>query len=160
MWLDDEQQQAWRVLVTVPRRLMARLDADLQDGKGMSLADYEVLAYLSEVPDQALRMAELAEQLVLSPSGLTRRLDGMVRAGMVERRACPSDGRGSLAVLTDEGRRRLEDAAPAHLESVRAYVVEQLTRADLVGLAVAMARIVAALDAPADRPAGYQTCAG
>ena len=153
-WLNSEQQGAWRALVTVPRRLMARLDADLQDQRGPALPEYEVLAYLSEAPEQSMRMAELAELLVLSPSGLTRRLDGMVRDGLVERRACPSDRRGSLAVLTAEGRRRLEDAAPAHLDSVRAYVIDQLTREDLLGLAAAMGRIGDALDAGAEPSAG------
>jgi DNA-binding MarR family transcriptional regulator len=156
-WLDEAEQRAWRTLVTVPRLLMARLDADLQSRRGMSLPDYEVLVHLSEAPDWSLRMAELAERLVLSPSGLTRRLDGLVRQRLVERRACPSDGRGSLAVLTDVGRRRLEDAAAAHLESVRSYVVDRLPRHELLALAAAMAGIGEALEAgpaaPLHRPA-------
>jgi DNA-binding MarR family transcriptional regulator len=145
-WLDGEEQRAWRTLVAVPRLLMARLDADLQRRRGMSLPDYEVLVHLSEAPDRSLRMADLAERLVLSPSGLTRRLDGLVRQRLVERRACPSDGRGSFAVLTDDGSRRLEDAAAAHLDSVRSYVVERLARHELLALAAAMARIGEAVE--------------
>jgi DNA-binding MarR family transcriptional regulator len=137
---------------------MARLDADLQEQQDLTLPEYEVLAYLSEAPEQALRMAELAERLVLSPSGLTRRLDGMVRPGLVERRACPSDRRGSLAVLTAEGRRRLEDSAPAHLESVRAYVVDRLSREDLRAVAGAMEHIADALDVRAETSGSRPTC--
>src|SRR4030081_2759363 len=74
-WLDEDEQHAWRTRVGVIGRLLARLDAELQRGNDITLPDYELLVHLSEAPEQALRMAELAERLLLSPSGLTRRLD-------------------------------------------------------------------------------------
>src|ERR1700737_1635062 len=103
-WLDDEEQLAWRTMVHVNGRLPAPLHAQLQRAHSITLPDYELLVHLSEAPNQALRMTDLADMLLLSPSGLTRRLDGLVRDGSVERRACPSDRRGMLAVLTPKGR--------------------------------------------------------
>ena len=87
--------------------MLAALDGELQAEHGLSLGEYEVLVHLSEAPEHSLRMTDLAGRLRLSPSGITRRIDGLVRAGLVERRQCPSDRRGSNAVLTDEGLRRL-----------------------------------------------------
>jgi DNA-binding MarR family transcriptional regulator len=152
-WLDPEEQAAWRTLINVHSRLLGRLDAELQACRGISLPDYEVLVHLSEAPGQHLRMAELADRLALSPSGLTRRLDGLVRDGLVERRACPSDRRGSLAVLTPTGLAALEQAAPTHVEGVRRYLIDRLARDDLLDLATAFDCIGQALDeAQQERP--------
>ena len=90
-------------------------------------------------------MADLAGRLLLSPSGLTRRLDGLVGDGLVERRACPSDRRGSLAVLTPRGRAVLEEAAPTHVEGVRRYVIEPLSGDQLLALSEALCQIGQAL---------------
>jgi DNA-binding MarR family transcriptional regulator len=144
-WLDAEEQHAWRTLINVHGRLIAQLDTELQGAHDLSLPDYEVLAHLSETPERSLRMAELAERLLLSPSGLTRRVDGLARQGLVERRACPEDRRGTLAVLTEVGMTRLEEAAPTHAAGVRRYVVEPLRREELLGLARSLERIDHAL---------------
>ena len=87
---------AWRSLLRAHARLIARLDAELQATQGMSVTDYGVLVQLSEEEDGRMRMSELADRLLLSPSGLTRRLDGLVAAGLVERHRCPTDRRGAL----------------------------------------------------------------
>src|SRR5215210_6997234 len=107
--------------------LLATLDNELQSEHGLSLGDYEVLVFLSESPDRSLRMSDLAGRLHLSPSGITRRIDGLVRAGFVERRQCPTDRRGSNAVLTDDGLQALQRAAPTHVRGVRQHFVERLT---------------------------------
>jgi DNA-binding MarR family transcriptional regulator len=86
-------------------------------------------------------MTDLASRLHLSPSGITRRIDGLERAGMVERRQCPSDRRGSNAVLTDEGLRRLTAAAPTHVRGVRAHFIDQLTGKEIAALASALASV-------------------
>jgi len=154
-WLDPDQQEAWRTLLNVHSRLLARLDAELQACHAMSLPDYEVLVHLSEAPGRHLRMAELADRLSLSPSGLTRRLDGLVRDGLVERRACPSDRRGSLAVLTPAGLSALEEAAPTHVAGVRRYLIDRLERDELLDLAAAFESIGEALEeARQQRPVG------
>lgn len=137
-WLDEVEMAAWRALVCAFSELTAALDGELQAEHGLSLADYEVLAHLSEAPDRRLRMTELAERLHLSPSGLTRRLDGLVGAGLVARDRCAADRRGSFAVLTDPGRRRLEAAAPTHVEGVRRHLVDRLSRGQLTELASAL----------------------
>jgi len=147
-WLDDVELRAWRTLIETHYRLAARLDAELQATQGMSLADYQVLVHLSEAPERSLRMAELADRLLLSPSGVTRRLDGLVKQGHVERRACPEDRRGSLAVLTPLGLARLVAAAPTHVAGVRRYVIDPLDRAQLEGLAAALSAVDSALSEP------------
>jgi DNA-binding MarR family transcriptional regulator len=131
-WLDESEQRVWRTVINVHARLLARLDAELQETHGLTLADYEVLVHLSESPGRELRMAELAGRLLLSPSGVTRRLDGLVRVGLVERRSCPSDRRGSFAVLTPAGLARLEEAAPTHVAGVRRYIIEAMSRRQLL----------------------------
>jgi DNA-binding MarR family transcriptional regulator len=144
-WLDATEQQLWRAWIRAQTRMVTRLDYELQAAHGVSFADYEVLVNLSEAPERSLRMAELAERLRLSPSGLTRRLDGLVRDGMVERRKCPSDGRGSLAMLTDKGMACLEAAAPTHVAGVRRYFVDPLSPAQQLALAESLSVIEDAL---------------
>jgi len=124
---------------------MARLDAELLEAHSLSLAEYEVLAILSESPDERLRMSELAARLHLSPSGLTRRLDGLVRRDLIRRERCPSDRRGAYAVLTKPGRRILVHAAPTHLRGVREHFVDRLTPRQLSSLGRSLQRIRAEL---------------
>lgn len=135
-WLDDEEMRAWRGLVELTNNLQADLDADLVP-YGLAEGDYAVLVNLSEAPDRRMRMCDLASRLHLSPSGLTRRLDGLVRDGLVVREPSPCDRRVSLAVLTDDGLARLEEAAPAHVDSVRRYLLDHLTRAQIRQLGAA-----------------------
>jgi DNA-binding MarR family transcriptional regulator len=136
-WLDDEEMRAWRGLVEVYADLQAALEADLVNGFGIDGGDYGVLVNLSEAPDQRLRMCDLAAKLHLSPSGLTRRLDGLVKAGHVAREPSEQDRRVTLAVLTDAGRATLEAAAPVHVAGVRANFVDHLTRTQLRQLGTA-----------------------
>jgi len=140
-WLSDAEQRSWRTLISVTTGVLATLDNELRAEHGLSLGEYEVLARLSEAPDHSLRMTDLAAGLSLSPSGITRRIDGLVRAGLVERRQCPSDRRGSNAVLTREGLRRLQAAAPSHVRGVRAHFVDQLTTQQLANLAAALSSV-------------------
>src|SRR5271165_2426942 len=130
-WLDELEMHAWRSLLRAHARLMGQLDAELQASQGISVADYGVLVQLSEEEGGCLRMSELAHRLLLSPSGLTRRLEGLVRAGLVERRQCPTDRRGSFAELTPAGLARLEAVAPDHVEQVRRHFVDRLSRRQL-----------------------------
>ena len=94
-WLTDTEQQVWRRLLSVECRVKERLDRELRDGAGLTLGEYEVLVHLSEAPGTALRMSELASRLLLSRSGLTRRVDGLVQAALVARQPCDDDGRGA-----------------------------------------------------------------
>jgi len=140
-WLDDVEMHAWRSLLRAHARLIARLDAELQASQGMSVTDYGVLVELSEQEGGRMRMSELADRLLLSPSGLTRRLDGLVASGLVERHRCPTDRRGAYAVLTPAGTARLETAAPDHVEQVRRHFVDRLSRKQLEALADALDKV-------------------
>lgn len=142
-WLDPVEQRAWRSLVRTTAYLDAALDAELVAQHNLPLADYAVLAILSEADDRRLRMHDLAERLQLSPSGLTRRVDRLVRAGLVDRVRCDTDGRGTFAALTDRGLRRLEEAAPTHVDGVRRHVVDRLDRAALTLLGELLDRVTA-----------------
>jgi DNA-binding MarR family transcriptional regulator len=140
-WLSGEEQRAWRALISVTSGVLATLDGELRAEHGLSLGEYEVLVLLSETPEHSLRMTDLAGHLRLSPSGITRRVDGLVRGGLVERRQCPSDRRGSNAVLTAEGMRRLEAAAPTHVRGVRAHFIDQLSARQLANLEAALSTV-------------------
>lgn len=145
--------RAWRALLGAQHRLGRILDLELQAAHDTTLADHEVLILLSEDPDGALRMADLAEMLTISRSGLTRRVDRMATAGLVVRERCPSDGRGVFARLTPAGRQALETATPVHVAGVRRHFVDALESEELHLLAVALEKVAADV-APA--PAGGQ----
>jgi DNA-binding MarR family transcriptional regulator len=140
-WLTEPEMRAWRALIQVTTGVLGVLDNELQAEHGLSLGEYEVLVHLSEEPDKSLRMTDLAGRLHLSPSGITRRIDGMQRAGLVERQQCPSDRRGSNAVLTDEGLRVLREAAPTHVRGVRAHFIDQLSAREIASLASALTSV-------------------
>jgi DNA-binding MarR family transcriptional regulator len=148
-WLSEPEMQCWRALISVTTGVLGALDSELQAEHGLSLGEYEVLVHLSEEPEHSLRMTDLAGRLHLSPSGITRRIDGLERAGLVERRQCPSDRRGSNAVLTAEGMRRLSEAAPTHVRGVRAHFIDQLGPAEIANLASALSTIEVDRDAAA-----------
>lgn len=124
-WLSEPEQTAWRNFITTMPDLTAAFEADVAC-HGVTMGDYTVLVFLSEAPDQRMRMCDLAAALRLSPSGLTRRLDGMVKAGWVDRAASSSDRRVMYAQLTPAGLRKMTDAAPDHVESVRRHFMQPL----------------------------------
>ena len=127
------------------------LDQELQGEHRLTLAEYEVLAIISDAGEGGLRMQELAETLHLSPSGVTRRVDGMVRRGLVVRRQCSEDRRRSYAMLTDDGWNRLREAAPTHVRGVRAHFVDRLTERQLANVANALSSVSIDLEAAARR---------
>ena len=146
-WLSQEEMRAWRSLLGAQHRLRRLLDLELQAALGTSLHDHEVLIILSEQPDGSCRMADLAELLTLSRSGLTRRVDRMAQAGLVTRERCASDGRGVYARITSTGRQALEAATPVHVAGVRRHFIDVLEPAQLALLAEALEKV--ALDTPA-----------
>jgi DNA-binding MarR family transcriptional regulator len=143
-WLDDDEMRAWRAYIETVSDLSAALAADLAP-TGLDLGDYQVLVYLSEAPDHRTRMCDLAAKLQLSPSGLTRRLDGLVRAGAVAREGSPRDRRVMLAVLTDCGMDLLRRAAPIHVESVRGRIFDHLDGGQVDAMAAIFGAIRAGL---------------
>jgi DNA-binding MarR family transcriptional regulator len=149
--LDEDEMTAWRAYTETATDLTAALETALT-GHGLTMGDYQVLVYLSEARHQAMRMCDLAERLQLSPSGLTRRLDGLVQSGLVERVPSDVDRRVMLAQLTPEGLAKLDTAYPDHLASVRRYVIDRLDRADVVALGRIFSTIRAELDARCPTP--------
>jgi DNA-binding MarR family transcriptional regulator len=130
--LNDAEQKAWQNLLMAHGRVVGRLDADLIGECDMTLAEYEVLLHLAaDGDDQRLRMNELADRARLSPSGLTRRFDSLVRRGWVARERCDDDRRGVFARLTPEGRTKLEAGLPVHDAGVAEYFFSSLSRSDL-----------------------------
>lgn len=140
--------RAWRAFIETVQDLMTALESDLS-AHGLTVGDYQVLVHLSEQEQRSMRMCDLASLLQLSPSGLTRRLDGLVRAGLVSRQPSPDDGRVILAVLTDDGRRELERVAPHHVESVRRHLIDRVDPPDLEALARVFEAVRGGLDAAA-----------
>jgi DNA-binding MarR family transcriptional regulator len=132
-WLDADEMRAWRAYAETVVELTAALEADLGP-HNVTLGDYQVLVFLSEAEGREMRMCDLAARLQLSPSGLTRRLDGLVRAGLVARRPSESDRRVMLAVLTASGMTTLERAAPTHAASVRTRIFDRIDRRDVAAL--------------------------
>lgn len=136
--LSDLELRAWRAFVTSYARVVPALDEELEADQGLSLNQYEVLLRLAWAPDRALRMADLARGVFLSPSGITRTIDHLERRGLVERRVCPTDRRGFLAVLTSKGKSKLRAATKVHVAGMRGHFFRHLSPAQLEALADAL----------------------
>jgi len=134
--------RAWRNYVTGAAMLADRLHRELQDGHGLSLADYEVLVRLSEQPDRRMRMSQLADDVASSKSRVSHQVARMEKEGLLLRRECPEDGRGVLAELTEQGMRALETAAPTHVDGVRDHVIDLLSRDEQEVLAKVFDRVI------------------
>ena len=143
---DDPALGPWQSFLRAHARLTRRLDEDLREQHGMSLAEYDALFQLSQAPGRRLRMSRLADQVLLSRSGVTRLIDRLVEDGAVERVACSDDARGAEAVLTRVGLDRLRAAARTHLEGIQRWFVEQVEPRDLQAMDRAFGRVVEALD--------------
>ncbi len=148
-WLTDVEQQAWRSFVTGTRRLFEFLD---QEGKqrGLNHDDYGILVALSEAPEGRLRMSDLAHDAVESRSRLSRHVSRMEARGLVQRESCPDDRRGSLAVLTTDGRALMAEIAPHHVAAVRAMFLDHLEGDELAVIGRVFARVDAALTGTED----------
>jgi DNA-binding MarR family transcriptional regulator len=126
---------AWRGMLRVHTALVRELDAELDAAHGLPLSSYDVLIYLQSAPGRRLRMAELADSVLLSRSGVTRLVDRLEREGLLVRDACESDGRGLFAVLTDKGEELLAKARPTHLAGVRERFLRHFSEDELRTLA-------------------------
>ena len=147
--LTRSELAAWRAFLRAHATITRRLEAELVAEHDLPLASYDVLVQLSEAPDRALRMTELAERVLLSRSGLTRLVDRLERDGLVRRQACPEDARGTLAVLTEQGLDRLRAAWPTHLRGVAQHVTDRLSTDELATLERLLGRLVADPGTPA-----------
>lgn len=152
--LTEQWSRSWRAYIEGSLRLITRLEEDLRASTGLTLADYHVLVLLSEASDRRLRMGELADQLVYSPSRLTYQIGSMEKRGLVRRESCPQDRRGSHAVLTAKGLEVLRASAPQHLESVCRHFLDDLNDDEVAYLGRVFTRLGQRLRAPSDAPSG------
>ena len=140
--LAPEELGAWRGLLRVHSALVKALDAELLAAHALPLTSYEVLINLQAAPGRRRRMAELADGVLLSRSGMTRLVDRLERDGLLERDACTDDGRGTYAVLTDKGEALLAEARRTHLDGVRDRFLRHFEPDDLRALATLWDRVL------------------
>jgi DNA-binding MarR family transcriptional regulator len=145
-WLTDDEQRAWRGLIQMTSRLDARLNRELQQSSGLSLADYDVLVLLTEAADGRLRVFEIAADLHWEQSRLSHHLARMQRRGLVTREECTTDRRGAFVVLTGTGRSAIEKAAPAHVATVRRLVFDGISKERVAMLESTVNEILSRLD--------------
>ena len=143
-WLSTEEQQAWRAFLTATNVLFATVEGQLQRESGIPHGYYEILVRLSEEPDRALRMSQLAEASTSSKSRLSHAVARLEERGWIERLDCPTDRRGQIAQLTPAGFSALAAAAPSHVEQVRRSLFDALSPDQVLQLAEISAAITAA----------------
>jgi DNA-binding MarR family transcriptional regulator len=150
-WLSAGEQHTWRDAIQAWQWLLAAVDAQLQRDSGVPLAYYEILVRLSEAPDRSLRMTQLAEASSSSKSRVSHAVARLEERGWVRRMDCPTDRRGQIAVLTDQGFAALSAAAPGHVEQVRQVLFDALSDEQLRQLDGISAAILAkAASSPTD----------
>ncbi len=146
-WLSEREQEIWRSFLSASIGLSDALARQLQRDAGMPHTYYEILVALSEASERTLRMSELAGVRNSSRSRLSHAVARLEEAGWVRRRDCPTDKRGSFAMLTDEGFAALEAAAPGHVTEVRERLFDQLTPEQVEQLGEISAAILRGLGA-------------
>jgi len=133
--------RAWSNFLRAHAAIRRELDRELVTEHGLTISDFEVLYRLSNAPDRMLRRVDLAQNVLLTPSGITRLLDGLESCGLVKKEACKSDARVVYAKLTDKGQKRLDAASKDHLASVRDLFRERFSEDELEMLASMLERL-------------------
>jgi len=145
-WLNEDQQRFWRLYLDFQRRLERVLHRELVADAGLSSPEFAVLVPLSETSAGELRARDLCRELGWDRTRLSHLVGRMERRGLVRRRACADDARGSIVELTDEGRRAITDAAPAHTEAVRRYLVDLLADDEMATMTNVFERVLEGLE--------------
>ncbi len=140
-WLSDQEQQVWRSFLAATQRVNDHLGHQMQRDSGMPTTYYKILVELSEAENSTMRMSELAVACHSSRSRLSHAIARLEANGWVCREGCPTDKRGSFALLTDHGLAALRDAAPGHATAVREAVFDVLTRAQVEQLGAILTAI-------------------
>lgn len=130
-WLDEREQRAWRCLMKMQAGLSEYIERQLRTHSGLSSADYQVLAHLSEASEGRLRSFALGDVLQWEKSRLSQHLTRMQNRDLIRRERCPTDQRGAVVVITERGRALIEKAAPLHLADVRNVLIDHVTPAQM-----------------------------
>ncbi|MFM2079300.1 MAG: hypothetical protein RJA49_3190 [Actinomycetota bacterium] len=146
-WLDEREERAWRALQFMQMRLEAELARQLASESGLSYPDYLVLVALTDRTEARLRLFELGEILGWEKSRLSHHVGRMADRGLVKKEKCDSDRRGAFVVLTAQGRKAIELAAPGHVGVVRRLFMDKLTPSELDVIATAAERVLADMHA-------------
>jgi DNA-binding MarR family transcriptional regulator len=157
-WLSDDEQAAWRAVATFMTKLRWALECQLERDADLSFIEYHTLARLSEDPDHTLRMSELAEVTNASLSRLSHLVKRLESRGLVRREPDAGDGRFTKAILTDAGYAKLVASAPAHVNTVRALVIDALSPAELRQLRKASERVLTRIEASEPGPGVVEDC--
>lgn len=140
-WLDEEEMAIFRAFLEASSRITTQLSDALKERSGLTMDDYEVLVHLSESEPARLRMTDLSRRLLHSQSRVTQRVDRLSKRGLVTREPDPHDGRGTYAVLTEQGLAVLRDAAPGHVRDVRRVLIDLIDPAERAALASVLPRL-------------------
>lgn len=139
--LEGAALEAWRSFLQSHASILRALDAELVAEHGLTTRDYEVLLYLAQAPDRKLAMSALSDRTMLTRSGITRLVDGLVGGGLIERIACPQDARVSYASLTDAGHKKLRRAGRTHVASIRRLFLSRYSPEEIQQLGALLARL-------------------
>ena len=139
--LEGAALEAWRSYLQSHATILRMLDAELVSEHGITTRDYEVLLYLAQAPERRLPMSALAESTMLTRSGITRLVDGLVSGGFIERVSCPSDARVSYAQLTEAGLAKLRNAGCTHVRGIDRLFLEHFSAEETSQLASLLARL-------------------
>ncbi|HEY3905941.1 MAG TPA: MarR family winged helix-turn-helix transcriptional regulator [Streptosporangiaceae bacterium] len=143
-WLTDEEQRTWRLFLTACQSVFGTIEAQLLRDSGLPHGYYEILVHLSEAPSRALRMSQLAAASTYSKSRLSHAVSRLEERGLVVRLDCPTDRRGQIAQLTEQGFAVLEEAAHGHVDQVRRSLIDVLTPEQVAQLGEISAAMIAA----------------
>lgn len=152
-WLSETEMDAWLRLLAVVELLPGALDAQLRKDSALTHFEYQALAMLSQDPKRTLQMSALADRTNATLPRLSHVITRLSERGLVERTACPTDGRATNVVLTDAGWDTVVDTAPGHLATARELVIDAISPGQVEVLADTMAAVLARLD-PDGRLAG------
>jgi DNA-binding MarR family transcriptional regulator len=145
-WLPAEAQQLWRRWLRLNALLPGVLHRELQADAGLSLPDFDVLVQLTDSPEGRVRVSDLARGLHWERSRVSHHITRMERRGLVRREECRDDGRGAWVMLTEQGRAVIEQAAPAHVATVRRLVFDALTPQEAQVMAEVIEKVLARLE--------------
>lgn len=144
--LRDNDRETWRLYLEATRLLFDELDRRLREEADLPFADYALLTRLGDAPEWGLRMSELADTAVYSRSRISHAVDRLEKSGWAERRACPTDRRGSYAALTQSGRQKLEEARVTHDAVLETHLLGPMSTEEIAGLRARMVMLKDSLE--------------